>query len=67
MEPKHNVNDENDDDTKIDNVNVADNGIVFGNAEIYLPYGDKNGVAKGMGRKRDNDGNYIGTKNQNPA
>jgi hypothetical protein len=52
---------------KIDNVNNADNDTAYVNAEIYLPYGDKNEIAKVMGRKRDNDGNYIGTKNQNPA
>jgi hypothetical protein len=35
-------------------------------AEIFLPHGDRNEIAKVMGRKRNSDGNYIGRKHQNP-
>lgn len=35
-------------------------------AEIYLPHGDRNEIAKVMGRKRNSDGLYIGRKHQNP-
>jgi hypothetical protein len=35
-------------------------------AEIFLPHGDRNEIAKVMGRKRNSDGLYIGHKHQNP-
>ena len=35
-------------------------------AEIYLPHGDRNEIAKVMGRKRNSDGLFVGRKHQNP-
>jgi hypothetical protein len=35
-------------------------------AEVYLDHGDRQEIAKVIGRKRNADGNYIGRKNQNP-
>ena len=39
---------------------------LFQNAEIFLPHGDRNEIAKVIGRKRDSDGNYIGRAHTNP-
>ena len=36
------------------------------NAEIFLPHGDRNELAKVIGRKRNSDGNYIGRAHKNP-
>jgi hypothetical protein len=38
----------------------------FLNAEAYLPHGDRQGIAKVIGRNRNADGNLIGRKRQNP-
>ncbi len=35
-------------------------------AEIYLPRGDRNEIAKVLGRKRNPEGLYIGRKHSNP-
>ncbi len=35
-------------------------------AEVFLPHGDREEIAKVIGRKRNADGNYIGRKHQNP-
>ena len=40
---------------------------LFQNAEIFLPHGDRNEIAKVIGRKRDQDGNYIGRAHKNPV
>ena len=37
----------------------------FKGAEIYLPHGDRNEIAKVIGRKRDRDGNFIGRAHHN--
>ena len=39
---------------------------LFANAEIYLPHGDRNEIAKVIGRKRNADGNFIGRAHANP-
>ncbi len=39
----------------------------FCKAEIYLPHGDRNKIAKVLGRKRDKDGNNIGRHHRNPV
>ena len=38
----------------------------FANAEVYLPKGDRNEIAKVLGRKRNLEGLYIGRKHANP-
>jgi hypothetical protein len=38
----------------------------FIGAEIYLPHGDRNEIAKVMGRKRNSDGLFIGRPHRNP-
>ncbi len=38
----------------------------FSNAEIYLPHGDRNEIAKVLWRKRNLDGNFIGRRHTNP-
>ena len=35
-------------------------------AEIFLPHGDRNEIAKVMGRKRNSDGLYVGRAHNNP-
>ena len=35
-------------------------------AEIYLPHGDRNEIAKVMGRKRNSDGLFVGRPHRNP-
>ena len=35
-------------------------------AEIFLPHGDRNEIAKIVGRKRNNDGLYVGRAHNNP-
>jgi hypothetical protein len=39
---------------------------LFLHAEVFLPHGDRNEIAKVIGRKRNSDGNYIGRKHTNP-
>jgi Reverse transcriptase (RNA-dependent DNA polymerase) len=56
-------NEMHDDDHVTDTVRGPD---LFVNAEVFLPHGDRNEIAKVIGRKRDNDGNYIGRKHNNP-
>jgi hypothetical protein len=36
------------------------------NAEVFIPHGDSNEMAKVIGRKRDADGMYVGRKHQIP-
>jgi Reverse transcriptase (RNA-dependent DNA polymerase) len=59
------------------NVNTGDINIIqnndqvrgpdlFQDAEIILPHGDRNEIAKVIGRKRNQDGNYIGRAHKNP-
>lgn len=38
----------------------------FDGAEIILPHGDKDEIAKVLGRKRDSEGNFIGRAHSNP-
>ena len=38
----------------------------FIGAEIYLPHGDRNEIAKVMGQKRNSNGLYIGQPHRNP-
>ena len=60
----NNKNDnDNDNETKNDKVRGPD---LFQNAEIYLPHGDRNEIAKVIGQKRDNDGNYVGRAHKQP-
>ena len=35
-------------------------------AEVFLPHGDRQEIAKVIGRKRNADGNFVGRKHQNP-
>jgi hypothetical protein len=44
---------------------VAGPNMLVG-AEIFLPHGDRNEIAKIMGRKRNSDGLYVGRANKNP-
>jgi hypothetical protein len=36
-------------------------------AEVYLDHGDRQEIAKVIGRKRNADGNFVGRKHQNPV
>ena len=38
----------------------------FDGAEVYIPHGDRNEIAKVLGRKRSADGTYVGKANTNP-
>jgi hypothetical protein len=42
------------------------NDMLFINAEVMLSNGDRMEMAKVIGRKRDNDGNYVGRRHTNP-
>ena len=57
------IDDLSEDMNKNDKVNTVDE---MHGAEMYLPHGDRTEIAKVLGRKRDNDGNFIGRKHQNP-
>lgn len=59
----HSIDGNDPDDTANDKIRGPD---LFLNAEVFLPHGDRNEIAKVIGRKRDNDGNYIGRKHNNP-
>ncbi len=64
IDPLTNLNvDEDEEDLENDTVTGPDEMI---NAEIYLPHGDRQEIAKIIGRKRNADGNFIGRKHQNP-
>ena len=69
-EPIH-TDDYGPDDTNpgMDNNNQmqsSETGQFLG-AEIYLPHGDRNEIAKVLGRKRNSEGNFIGRAHKLPA
>jgi hypothetical protein len=39
---------------------------LFHNAEIYYPHGDRNEIARVIGRKRNAEGDYISRAHKNP-
>ena len=53
-----------------DNANHANDAVtgpdMLVGAEIFLPHGDRNEIAKVVGRKRNNDGLYVGRAHNNP-
>lgn len=62
-----------DENSSVIDIEIEDNAndITSGpeplqNAEVFLPHGDRNEIAKVIGRKRSSDGLYIGRKHQNP-
>eukprot|EP00934_Nitzschia_sp_Nitz4_P002319 Nitzschia sp. Nitz4//scaffold471_size5685//193//5616//NITZ4_009210-RA/size5685-processed-gene-0.1-mRNA-1//1//CDS//3329552692//2319//frame0 len=44
-----------------------DGWTLFKNAEVILPHGDRQEIAKIIGRKRNADGLYVGRAHSNPA
>jgi hypothetical protein len=64
--------DDLDGNSPLDNVQVlAQRDLVrgpdlFQNAEIFYALGDRYEIAKVIGRKKDNEGNYIGRMHKNP-
>jgi hypothetical protein len=48
----------------VNDVTVGPDSLV--GAEICFPHGDRNGIARVMGRKRNSDGLYIGRAHRNP-
>jgi hypothetical protein len=68
--PINNDNDGGHHQTDIPSQEVKDD-IVRGNdllqnAEVYLPHGDWNEIARVIGRKRNANGDYIGRAHTNP-
>ena len=59
--------DDDEDETPKDASDTTSGPDEFQGAEIYLPLGDRNEIAKVIGRKRNQDGNYIGRRHQNPV
>lgn len=57
---------EKEDEDKVDKDDEVEGPSAFGNAEIFLPHGDRNEIAKVVGRKRNADGNFVGRKHSNP-
>lgn len=58
--------DGNDNAPPTADTNTVSGPELFLQAEVFLPHGDRNEIAKVIGRKRDSDGNYIGRKHNNP-
>ena len=69
MDPlySNDMDDEEAHDEKIQNAEVISVPDEFINAKIYLPHhGDRNEIARVLGRKRNSDRLYIGRKHNNP-
>ena len=69
MDPlySNDMDDEEAHDEKIQNAEVISVPDEFINAQIYRPHhGDRNEIARVLGRKRNSDRLYIGRKHNNP-
>lgn len=68
--PTMNDTEEEEDNTKRRRHHEANQAVSgadpFNGAEIILPHGDRNEIARVLGRKRDNEGNYVGRAHKNP-